>query len=95
MPHLPGKEHIPQRDLLLPAGPAHITARPRPRRLPHKRILLLATTIPALCLDEQAVAVVGAQTARVLEQDVCFALAHFAQDDDEVGVLFTKFTISN
>jgi hypothetical protein len=43
--------------------------------------------VAALGLDEQTAAVVRAQAARVLEQNLRLALRHFAQDDDEVGVV--------
>jgi hypothetical protein len=78
--------HIPKRNLL-PVAPPHITPTPTPTRLPHKCILLLAPAISALTLNEQPVAMVRAQTPRVFEEHVCFALVHFAEDDDVVWVL--------
>jgi hypothetical protein len=79
-------DHIPKRDLL-PIRASHVTPAPAPARLPHKRVFLLALAIPALALNEQAVAVIRAQTACVFKQHVGLALVHFAQDDDVVGVL--------
>lgn len=50
-------------------------------------------TISAVRLDEQAVAVMCAQTPRVFEQDVGFALAHFAEHDDVAWVLVGNVSI--
>lgn len=86
-PILPLEKHTPQRDILPAARPPNIAPTPRARRLAHKRVFLLPATIAALGLDEQAVAVVRAQTARVFEEHVGFALAHFAEDDDVIRIL--------
>lgn len=76
------------RNLLAPpTAPTHITPTPTATRLPDKRILLLSPAVSALGFNEESVAVVRAQTPRVFEEHVGFALGHFAQDDDVVWVL--------
>jgi len=85
---LPLEKHILQCDILPAARPAYIAPASRARRLAHKRVFLLPAAIAALGFDEQAVAMVRAQTARVFKEHVGFALAHFAEDDDVVRVLW-------
>jgi hypothetical protein len=78
------EEHVAERDVL---RARHVAARPRPRLLAHKRVLLLAAAVAAVGFDEEPVAMVRAQTACVLEEDVCLFLAHLAEDDDVAWVL--------
>lgn len=71
----------------IPGWTGDITARPRPGLSAHKGILLLATAIAAVRLDEQTVSVVRTKSSCMLEEDVGFSLAHLAEDNDVVRIL--------
>jgi predicted RNA methylase len=80
------EEHISQAHISS-AGRRYPDSTPGAGSLAHKGILLLASPVTALGLNEEFAAMARAKASRVLEEDIRLALRHFAKDDDVFWVL--------